>query len=289
LHTQEQPASAGQPVNLLLDVTDGTNGLPADDLVPDHDALMHLFVVSTDRGFFQHIHPARTASGRYLATFAPARPGVYTAYAEVLRTSTGPQVVARGFSVSGPATGPGSADMGDVSVAIQRADNGATLGVLGVILETGILMGILLWIVRRVSLPPGSLTLIFGLYRLLTMLATRIPIFLPIWLMAGILSDVAMVVLKPSSGDVSRFRIFGGVVPLLMWGVYYLFFIVTGTGGGIWFTGYIWTGSIVQAAIIGYLLAFLMTSSSEKETVGAVEPVEMERNLVGHTHVSAER
>src|SRR5258708_33719062 len=116
-------------------------------------------------------------------------------------------------------------------------------------------MGILLWIVRRVSLPPGTITLIFVLYSLLTVLVTRIPIFVPIWLIAGMLSDVAMVVLKPSSGDVWRFRLFGALVPVLMWSVYYVFFIVTGLGGGIWFTGYIWTGSIRGAAICGFALA----------------------------------
>jgi hypothetical protein len=175
------------------------------------------------------------------------------------------------------------------ALQIQRVDQGATLGVLGVFLETGIMMGMLLWIIRRVALPPGSLTLIFGLYCLLTMLATRILIFLPIWLIAGMLSDVTMVVLKPSAGDAWRFRMFGAVVPVLMWSVYYMFFIVTGIGGGIWFTGYIWTGSIVQAAIIGYLLAFLMTSSSARETVRAVDLPETERILVGRTRVGTER
>src|ERR1700716_2209481 len=46
----------------------------------------------------------------------------------------------------------------------QRVDQGAIIGVVGVFLETGIMMGMLLWIVRHVSLPAGSLTLIFGLY-----------------------------------------------------------------------------------------------------------------------------
>ena len=157
------------------------------------------------------------------------------------------------------------------ALQIQRIDQGAIIGVLGVFLQTGIVMGMLLWIIRRVSLPAGSITLIFVLYALLTTLVTRIPIFLPIWLIAGILSDVAMVVLKPSSGVTWRFRVFGAVVPIFMWSVYYVFFIVTGIGGGIWFTGYIWTGSIVQAAIIGYLLAFLMTSSSVTKTAGVLE------------------
>jgi hypothetical protein len=169
------------------------------------------------------------------------------------------------------------------ALQVQRVDQGATLGVLGVFVETAIMMGILLWILRRVTLPAGSITLIFVLYSLLTVLATRVPIFVPIWLIVGILSDVAMVILKPSSGDVWRFRIFGALVPILMWTVYYVFFIITGIGGGIWFTGYIWTGSIVQAAIIGYLLAFLMTPGSVKDTERVLEPVELERILAGHT------
>jgi hypothetical protein len=152
------------------------------------------------------------------------------------------------------------------ALQIQRTDQGAPLGVLGVVLETAIMMGILLWIVRRCVLPPGTITLIFVLYSLLTVVATRIPIFVPIWLIVGILSDVAMVVLKPSSGDVWRFRLFGAVVPVLMWSVYYVFFIVTGIGGGIWFTGYVWTGSIVEAAVVGYALAFLMTPASAKQS-----------------------
>jgi hypothetical protein len=166
------------------------------------------------------------------------------------------------------------------ALQIQRVDQGATLGVLGVFLETAITLGLLLWIIRRVSLPPGSITLIFGLYCLLTMLATRIPIFLPIWLIVGVLSDVALAVLKPSSGDIWRFRAFAVVVPVLMWTVYYVFFIVTGIGGGVWFTGYIWTGTIVEAGIIGYIFAFLMTSTSANET---------ERTIVGHARVIEER
>jgi hypothetical protein len=89
---------------------------------------------------------------------------------------------------------------------IERIDMGAALGVLGVFLETGIMMGILLWILRCVSLPAGTITLIFVLYCLLTMLTNRNPIFLPIWLIVGVLSDAAMVVLKPASGVTWRFR-----------------------------------------------------------------------------------
>jgi hypothetical protein len=147
------------------------------------------------------------------------------------------------------------------ALQVGRVDNGAVVGVFSLFLETAITMGVLLWIVQRVTLPRGGVTLIFGLYCLSTMLVTQVPIFLPIWLIAGVLSDVALAALKPSSGDIWRFRAFGAVVPLLMWSVYYAFFILTGLGGGVWLTGYIWIGSVVQAGVIGYLLAFLMTSA----------------------------
>jgi len=148
------------------------------------------------------------------------------------------------------------------ALQIGRNEQGAVVGVLSLFLETAVTMGVLLWIVQRVTLPRGSITLIFGTYCLLTMLLTQVPIFLPIWLIAGVLSDVALALLKPSSGNIWRFRAFGAVVPLILWSVYYAFFILTGLGGGVWFTGYVWIGSVVQAGIVGYLLAFLMTSTS---------------------------
>jgi len=145
-----------------------------------------------------------------------------------------------------------------------RVAQGDTFAVLTLFLETAVTMGLLLWLVQRLTLPRGSITLIFGLYCLSTMLLTKAPLFLPIWLIAGVLSDVALVVLKPSAGDSWRFRTFGAVVPLIIWGVYYAFFISTGLLGGVWLTGYVWVGSIVQAGAIGYLLAFLMTPASRE-------------------------
>jgi len=87
--------------------------------------------------------------------------------------------------------------------------------------------------------------------------------FLPIWVTVGILADVAMTVLQPASGVAWRVRTFGAVVPVVLWTAYYGFFVLTGYAGGVWLTGYIWSGSIVQAGIIGFWLAFLMTPGRE--------------------------
>jgi len=129
LHTDAPDTRVGQPMQITLDVTDGGTGLPVDDLVPDHNALMHFVVMSADRGFFRHIHPARTAPGHYLTTITPDRPGDYTAYVEVMRQDSGTQVIARRFTVGGMATdaqagaapGVGTRGMGDLSVAVTAS------------------------------------------------------------------------------------------------------------------------------------------------------------------------
>ncbi len=126
LHTETPDTRVGQPMQIALDVTDGGTGLPVDDLVPDHNALMHFVVTSADGGFFRHIHPARIAPGQYLTTVTPDRPGDYTAYIEVMRQDSGTQVIPRHFSVSGAASdaqaeaapGVGTREIADLAVTV---------------------------------------------------------------------------------------------------------------------------------------------------------------------------
>lgn len=100
--TPAQP-SAGQPMTLTLDLSDGSTGLPIEDLTPHHDALLHLVVISADGGFYTHVHPPRVGPGRYAIAIAPDRPGRYSAYAEIQRQDSGTQVISRDFTVGGTA------------------------------------------------------------------------------------------------------------------------------------------------------------------------------------------
>jgi len=99
---------AGQPLTLTIDLSDGSTGLPVEDLIPHHEALMHLIVIGADGAFFTHIHPPSTAPGRYAIALTPDRPGRYTAYIEIARQDSSTQVIARDFSVGGvaPAAAP---------------------------------------------------------------------------------------------------------------------------------------------------------------------------------------
>ncbi|HEX5689630.1 MAG TPA: hypothetical protein VFX76_06500, partial [Roseiflexaceae bacterium] len=140
LSTDPAKPQAGQPLALTLDLSDGSTGLPIDDVVSHHDALMHLVVIDESGAFFAHVHPGRQAAGRYAIDLTPDRPGRYTAYAEVERQDSGVQVIARDFEVGGAAVaaaplapGLGERDIGDVHVNVRssieplRAGRQATL------------------------------------------------------------------------------------------------------------------------------------------------------------------
>src|SRR5215207_7981163 len=129
LHTTPVLPQAGQPLTLTLDLSDGSTGLPVDDLIPHHEALIHLVVISADGAFYTHVHPPRTALGRYAIALTPDRPGRYTAYAEIQRQDSGTQVIARDFELGGvavPAAQP-AAGFGLREVAGMQIDVSSSL------------------------------------------------------------------------------------------------------------------------------------------------------------------
>jgi hypothetical protein len=137
-----EPAApvAGRPLTLEIDLSDGSTGLPVDDLLPHHEALLHLVVIEEHGAFFAHLHPPRLAPGRFAIGLAPDRPGRYTAYIEVQRQDSGAQVIARDFQVGGASPSPavvapglGQRTIGDLQVTVTsslaplRAGRQATL------------------------------------------------------------------------------------------------------------------------------------------------------------------
>ncbi|PVZ13281.1 hypothetical protein [Actinomycetospora cinnamomea] len=116
-------ARAGVPTDLVLDLTDGSSGAVVDDLTIHDEALIHLAVIGPD-GQLSHLHPVRTAPGRYEVRMTAATGGRYGVFAEMERSGEGGHQVARtAFDVAGPAPaaapapGPGVRD-----VAGMRAD-----------------------------------------------------------------------------------------------------------------------------------------------------------------------
>lgn len=134
-----------------------------------------------------------------------------------------------------------------------------TLSILAQFLQTGILTSFLLWLTVKFRLPRGWATLLYGLFALFMFIYRQDVNVFPILLIAGVLIDVVYALLHPHPGQIGRIRLFGFLAPVILWGVYYGFYIVTNTGGGVWFTPYVWIGSVIQAGFIGAFIAYFMT------------------------------
>lgn len=78
---------------LTIQLFDGSTGLPADDLVPHHQALMHLVMIEQSTQHFVHAHPVRVAPGVYELDITQAPNGVYDVAVELERLGSGSQVL----------------------------------------------------------------------------------------------------------------------------------------------------------------------------------------------------
>ncbi|QWF81286.1 hypothetical protein [Amycolatopsis sp. CA-230715] len=84
-------ARAEAPGRLRVDVTDGSTGRPADDLLVHDNALVHLVIVSP-AGRMWHLHPVRTAPGSYAVRLDVPETGDYAVSAELARRGGGVQL-----------------------------------------------------------------------------------------------------------------------------------------------------------------------------------------------------
>jgi hypothetical protein len=144
---------------------------------------------------------------------------------------------------------------------------GHTLGLMGQFVQTGIFAGLVIWLVAHFRLPAGAITILYLLYSGLMFIFSQMIGTVGILLIAGVLTDALYTLLHPSQGERLRLRVFGYLLPVILWGTYYLFYIITGLGGGVWFTPYIWIGSVVQSGFIGFFIAYWMTA--DRPALGA--------------------
>lgn len=78
---------------LTIQLFDGSTGLPADDLVPHHQALIHLVMIEQSSQYFVHAHPMRVAPGVYQLDITSTPTGIYDVAIELERVGSGSQVL----------------------------------------------------------------------------------------------------------------------------------------------------------------------------------------------------
>jgi hypothetical protein len=95
LTTVPAAVKAGVPVTLYLTVRHpGTNALITGYEVV-HEKRYHLFVVSRDMEFFEHIHPEQLPDGRWMIQVTLPKPGDYRILSDFLPSGGSPQFVGR--------------------------------------------------------------------------------------------------------------------------------------------------------------------------------------------------
>jgi hypothetical protein len=131
-----------------------------------------------------------------------------------------------------------------------------------VLVPSAILMGVLLFALRRWRLPFGAMTLMFAT-NALAMVLMRFDFASDYWLIivaaaiGGLFADVIAARWKPSLEHVAALRLFAFVVPF----VYFL--LVFGalnlsTARGLWWEIHMWLGLPIMAGAIGVGLSFLV-------------------------------
>lgn len=146
-------------------------------------------------------------------------------------------------------------------------DLGQAMGIASILLHVGLLMGVLLLaVLRHPTLPLGSFTLIFTLNAVvmaIEFLPKEYPL-IPIAAMAvaGLAADLLFSQLRPSITRLSALRLFAFAVPATFYLLHFLTLMLT---DGIWWPVHLWTGSIVLAGTVGWLLSYAFVPQSRYE------------------------
>lgn len=141
-------------------------------------------------------------------------------------------------------------------ITLYTAEQG--LGVASILLQAGLLMGTIFLVIRRWRLPLGALTLVLTVNCcLMSCLADEYRL-IPAILLAGIIADLLLWWLKPSTTQSAALRLFAFLVPLVLYLFYFITLILT--DDYIAWSIHLWLGASVMAGVVGLVLSYLLVS-----------------------------
>lgn len=131
------------------------------------------------------------------------------------------------------------------------------LGLAQIIVQTGLLMGLILLMLRRwgARLPVGTFTLMFTLNALAMSTQLYEFRFIPVMVLGGIGADLLLWGLKPGSARITQARLCAFSAPLALFALYFVSLALTDQ---IWWKVHSVMGSIFAAGVTGLLLSYLV-------------------------------
>src|SRR4029077_17550570 len=128
------------------------------------------------------------------------------------------------------------------------------LGILGLMVQTALLTGVVLYLLSRFTLPLGSITLLVGLNGILLAALEQNFDLIPVAIVGGLTADLVLLWLKPGPERVLALRVAAFLGPVGVTSLYLLFIELT---RGVGWPITLWLGSIVVSGEIGFLLSSL--------------------------------
>lgn len=142
-------------------------------------------------------------------------------------------------------------------VTLENAQIG---GISGIVVQTGIFMGLLLLTIARWQIPFGSITLILTTNMVFVSLLGNQYLLIPFTFLSGLGADLLLTQLQPSIRRVGAYRLFAFTVPILIYAGYFLG--LKAKEGLAWSTQVI-MGSILLAGLTGWLVSYLVLPPSD--------------------------
>lgn len=129
------------------------------------------------------------------------------------------------------------------------------LGILGILVQTGLVAGMVLLMLAHLRLPRGSLTVILGVNAFLITAVDHIGVLALLGLGMGALGDVLLRALRVEPGRTGRLRLFAAAWTA---GIYVLYFAELIAWRGVWWPTHVWAGAIMLAGVEGWLISYLV-------------------------------
>jgi hypothetical protein len=137
------------------------------------------------------------------------------------------------------------------------AERAVSFGIISRIVTTLLLLGPVLFALRRWRLPFGTVTILFTVVTgfMYLLLYDRTPALLAVTpLAAGLVADLLLRWLNVSPSRPTTVYVFGGLVPIVLWSLNMAAIWVT---AGMGWTPELWSGTVVLTALVGVGLALL--------------------------------
>jgi hypothetical protein len=191
-------------------------------------------------------------SGPLRAAWARREPGVPAVLSLVMVLST--------FTFFSLFAGPYSTVLGANPRPVTGTESVIARSLLGMYLFSALVVGCALVALRRGRLPIGSMTVLLGLnaIAMILMRGHATPgvqvVFSLVAIGAGIIGDVLLWRLDPSTKRPLALRAFAFLVPVTYFALYFTAVLVL---AGTWWTIHLVTGSILLAGVVGALVSFV--------------------------------